>query len=355
MVIRRRSKKSGLAPGTLIPVGHGDGNQNAPVTFSLIAYDAERLIEHTVPSAQQCDQLRNHQLINWINVDGVHDAHSIELVGKYFNIHPLVLEDVLNTSKRPKVEDYGDYIFVIMKMVYPDRNKRGIYLEQISLVIGEDYVISFQEQGDDVFHDLRERIRHSKGRVRKLGSDYLAYALIDAIVDSYFLVLEELGEELERLEAEVLTATHSDIVKQIQNLKRTALALRRAAWPQRELLNLLERSENVLLTPPTHVYIRDVYDHAVEIIDIIENYRETVATQMELHLSTISNRLNSVMAFLAVVSTIFMPLTFIAGVYGMNFEYMPELKEPLGYPIVMLAMLAIAVGMLGWFRHKRWV
>jgi magnesium transporter len=321
----------------------------------VISYNAETVSENTVPSAQHCFELKKADQINWINVDGVHDPHAIELLGKQFNIHPLVLEDILNTDKRPKVEDYGEYLFIIMKMVYPDNSRRGIILEQVSLIVGDGLVLTFQEQGDDVFHDLRERLRTGKGKIRKLGSDYLMYAILDAIIDSYFLVLEEFGEELERLESQVLTATHANIVKQIQSLKRTALTLRRASWPQRELLSTLERSENPVCSDGTRLYLRDVYDHAVEIIDIIENYRETVATQMELHLSTISNRLNSVMVFLAIVSTIFMPLTFIAGVYGMNFEHMPELKHPLGYPATVTGMLLIAVGMLFWFRKKGWM
>jgi len=276
-------------------------------------------------------------------------------VGKHFNIHPLVLEDILNPSKRPKFEDYGDFLFLIMRMVYPDKVKNRIASEQISLVIGPGFVLSFQEQGGDVLNSVRERLRKGRAKLRSLGSDYLGYALMDAIVDSYFSVLEDLGDEISDVERIVLDDPSEKIVRRIHRIKRSAITLRRAAWPQRELIHAMERCENSLLTHTTRLYLRDVYDHAVEIIDVIENFREMSAAQMEVYLSSVSNRMNSVMVVLAVVSTIFMPLTFIVGVYGMNFKYMPELEMRLGYPAVLLVMFLIAAGMIGFFRRREWM
>jgi magnesium transporter len=266
----------------------------------------------------------------------------------------LLLEDVTNTDQRPKLDDYEAYIFLVMKMLSLT-DRKDIAVEQVSFVLGKNYVISFQENGTDVFQPVRERLRGGKGRLRQSGADYLLYALVDAIVDQYFAVLELSGEQIEAVQQAVVDDPKPETLKEIHALKRQLLFVRRAVWPLRDVMTNLSRSDCPFLQHPTKVFFRDVYDHVVQIVDTIEILREMVSASLDIYLSSVSYRLNAIMRVLTVITTIFMPLSFIASIYGMNFEYMPELRSPWGYPLVLGVMAAVGMGMLVLFRNKRWL
>jgi magnesium transporter len=285
----------------------------------------------------------------------------IEKIGKNFNLHPLLLEDILNTGQRPKAEDFEDHIFIVSKMLYFEETESEIISEQLSVIIGANFVISFQERHGDVFNAVRERIRNGKGRIRKMGSDYLAYALLDAVVDHYFLILEKLGEKIEGLEEDLLTNPTTETMQSIHNLKREMIFLRKSVWPLREVVNSLEKGESKLIKKSTKIYLRDVYDHTIQVMDSVESFRDVLSGMLDLYLSVISNKMNEVMKVLTIIATIFIPLTFIAGIYGMNFNpeaspfNMPELNWHFGYPAVWLVMILIGLTMLGFFKNKKWL
>ena len=293
--------------------------------------------------------------VTWINIDGLQEVGIIEKIGAHFGIHPLVLEDILHTGQRPKAEDLGDYLFVVLRMLYYDEREDVMISEQVSLLLGPNYVISFQERGGDVFNPIRERIRNSKGHIRKGGADYLAYALLDAIVDHYFVILEKLGEKIESLEEELVTNPTPETLQTIHTLKRELIFLRKSVWPLREVISGLEREASPLITEPTGIYLRDVYDHTIQVIDTIETYRDMVSGMLDIYLSSVSNRMNEVMKVLTIIATIFIPLTFIAGIYGMNFKYMPELEWHWGYFLVLLVMTIIIAFMVFHFKRKKWL
>jgi magnesium transporter len=290
----------------------------------------------------------------WINVSGVHNVEVLEAIGKQFVLHPLLLEDIANTDQRPKLDDYETYFFLVIKMMSLT-DRKEIAVEQVSLVLGRNYVLSFQENGTDVFQPVRERLRGGKGRLRHSGADYLLYALVDAIVDQYFAVLEFMGEKIEVLQQTVVADPKPETLNEIHGLKRQLLFVRRAVWPLRDVMNNLSRSDCPFLQEATKLFFRDVYDHVVQIVDTIETLREMVSASLDMYLSSVSYRLNAVMRVLTVITTIFMPLSFIASIYGMNFEHMPELKSTWGYPIVLVAMTVVGLGMLILFRNKRWL
>jgi len=279
-----------------------------------------------------------------------------EKLGKYFEVHPLVLEDIVNTGQRPKMEDFENYLFIVLKMFHYDEEADEIKTEQVSLVLGSNFVISFQEREGDVFHPIRERIRNAKGRIRKMAPDYLAYSLLDAIVDSYFIIMEKLGEEIENTEEKLVTNPTPATLQTIHNLKREMIFLRKSVWPLREVISALERGGSSLIQESTHIYLRDVYDHTIQVIDTIESFRDMVSGMLDIYLSSISNRMNEVMTVLTIIATIFIPLTFIAGIYGMNFEYMPELKWHWFYPKAFwLTIIVIAGFMAFYFKRKKWL
>ncbi len=350
---KRPKKKLGVAPGTLVHVGEPSQER---ITINLIDYDSEQFHEEllAIDDVQRCCQLKASPSISWININGVHEIGHIEALGNCFNLHPLVLEDILNTDHRPKVEDYEDYLFLVLKMLFYDR-EGGIHTEQVSLVLGPNYVLSFQEKTGDVFDGVRDRLRIAKGRIRKQGADYLAYALMDAIVDGYFSILEQIGDEIEEMEQELVTDPSPQTLNRIHNFKREMILLRKAVWPLRELISALQRGESRLIAETTAIYLRDVYDHTIQVVDTVETFRDLIAGMLDLYLSSISNRMNEVMKVLTIIATIFIPLTFFAGIYGMNFEYMPELKWRWGYFGLWGVMLAISAGMLIFFRRKRWI
>jgi magnesium transporter len=349
-LVQKRSKKAGLSPGTLIHIGE---QRAEAVAVTLFNYAGERCDERTVTMLDEL-QPPADESVAWVNVGGVHRVEVLETIGKQFSLHPLLLEDIANTDQRPKLDDYDSYLFLVMKMLMA--NERGdILVEQVSFVLGRNFVLSFQENGTDVFKSVRERLRGGKGRLRQNGSDYLLYALVDAVVDQYFSVLEVLGEKIESLQERVMADPKPDTLKDIHALKRQLLFVRRAVWPLREATNSFSRSDCPILHEHTKVFFRDVYDHVVQIVDTIETLREMVSASLEIYLSSVSYRLNAVMRVLTVITTIFMPLTFIAGVYGMNFEFMPELKWEWGYPMVMGLMGVVAAAMLIGFRQRKWL
>ena len=349
-LVQKRSKKTGLPPGTLVHIGE---RKSGKVTITTFCYSRTDCEERQLDEPDRLAPPSDDSVV-WINVGGVHKLELVETLGKQFSLHPLLLEDIANTDQRPKLDDYETHVFLVMKMLsLTDRQE--INVEQVSFVLGRNYVLSFQENGTDVFQPVRERLRGGKGRLRQSGADYLLYALIDAIVDQYFAVLELSGEKIEAVQQMVVADPKPETLKNIHALKRQLLFLRRAVWPLRDVMNSLSRSECPFLQHSTKVFFRDVYDHVVQIVDTIETLREMVSASLDIYLSSVSYRLNAVMRVLTVITTIFMPLSFIASIYGMNFEYMPELKMEWGYPIVLGVMAAVGLGMLVLFRNKHWL
>ena len=350
--VKKTSKKAGLSPGVMVHTGE---QKIETATISIITYDRENLIEKELLSVEETYPHRDSPPVTWININGLHDVDIIEKVGQHFDIHPLTREDIVSTGQRPKVEDFESYLFVVLKMLTFDEAAAHISSEQISLILGEHYLLTFQEQKGDMFDPVRQRIRQAKGRIRRSGCDYLAYALTDAVVDHYFGVLEKLGEKIEALEDELLKEPSAQTLETTHRLKREMLYFRKQVWPLREVLNSLVKDQSHLIAETTQVFLRDVYDHTIQVIDTIESLRDLLSGLHDLYLSTISNRMNEVMKVLTIMATIFIPLTFIAGIYGMNFEFMPELKWKWSYPLLWGVLVAIFVSMLFWFKRKRWL
>jgi magnesium transporter len=349
--LKKRSVKSGMPPGSLVHIGETPAGA---VSIVLIGYDQDCFEEQRFQTVDDCLPHLERKGITWVNVEGVHNVEIIRRLGERFSLHPLVLEDIVNTVQRPKIEDYDDYLFLVLRMLRPT-GVSDFSSEQLSMVLGPSHLCTFQEgiQGD-VFDTVRERIRSGKGKIRGMGSDYLAYALIDAIVDSYFSVLEDLGERIVNLEEDLALAPDKSTLIEINNIKKEIIFLRKAVWPLREAVSFLERGDSVLLSPSTRLYFRDVYDHTVQVIDTVETYRDLLSGMLDLYLSSISNRINEVMKFLTVIGTIFMPLTFLVGVYGMNFKHMPELEWHSGYFMLWGLMIVLSMAMITYFRRKRW-
>jgi magnesium transporter len=349
---RRRSKKIGLSPGSLVYLGD---QSDEPVRITVIAYGADHYDQKTVTTLEDCLQHMDTDAVTWINVSGIHDLAIIKTLGDTFGIHPLVLEDIVNTGHRPKIDDYDEYFFVVLKMLYSAGDTPVIQHEQISLIVGKGYVISLQEVSLDVFDPVRERIKKGRGRIRKQGSDYLAYALIDTVVDHYFKILEDLGETIEDLQDTLIREPAPDTLMVIQDLKHEMLFIRKSLWPLREVISTLIRGESRLISDDVILFLRDVYDHTIQVIDTVETFRDMLSGMLDIYLSSVSNKMNEVMKVLTIIATIFIPLTFIAGIYGMNFEFMPELKWKLAYPALWLLMLAVFVGMIIYFKRRKWL
>ena len=347
-----KKRKAGLPPGTLVHVGE----RKAETTrLTVIDYTEDTCVETEFQSVGDVLPYRDTASMTWINVDGLHDVSLIETLGKHYGIHPLTMEDIVNTEQRPKMEDMGEYLFIILKMVTFNKTENRVEAEQVSLIIGTHFVLSFQERVGDVFSSIRERIRNAKGRIRKMGTDYLAYTLMDAVVDNYFVVLEEVGEQVEALEDEVMGSPTAETMQRLQKIKRRLLFLRKSIWPLREVISGLERYESGLIKKTTRPYLRDLYDHTIQVADMVETMRDMNSGLFDMYLSNISNRMNEVMKVLTIIATIFIPLTFIAGIYGMNFQYIPELAWRWGYFAVWGVMLAVVVGMVVFFKRKKWL
>lgn len=335
----------------LVHVGKKRAEQ---VRVALVDYDETSFRETEPKTIEECLPFKDKPTVTWISVEGLHQVEVIEAIGKHFGLHPLLQEDILNTSKRPKMDDYGYYIFVVLKMLQYDDQNDEVDSQQVSLVLGPNFVLSFEESESDVFAAIRDRIRAAKGRIRKLGADYLAYSLMDAVVDNYFVVMEKLGEKIESLEEELVANPTRETLRTIHRLRGNMLSVRRALWPFREVVGALERGDSALLHQSTVAYLRDLYDHTIQVMDTVETLRDMLSGMLDIYLSSVSNRLNEVMKVLTIMATIFIPLTFLAGVYGMNFKYMPELGWRWGYPAVWAVMGIAALSMLAYFRRRKW-
>jgi len=349
---RGMARKIGLPPGSLLHTGKT--YIDIP-HVKILDYDAADAVEKIFHSAEELCTYIDSSTVTWIRVIGLHNVELIEKIGQCFAIHPLVLEDILNTNHRPKMEDYGDYLYIILKSFSDAADADGMDDEQVSIILGKNYVISFQEKGDELFTPVLERISSAKGRIRKSGADYLAYALIDTIVDKYFVILEDVGEKIEDLEDDLVIKPGQNALQEIHVLKRKMLHFRKALWPLREIMNSLSRGESALVQENTILYVRDTYDHTIQLVDALETYRDILSGMLDIYLSSVSNRMNQIMKVLTVISTIFIPLTFIVGVYGMNFKNMPELEYQWGYPAVLVAMLIISLAMVRFFQTRKWL
>ncbi|MBN1542270.1 magnesium/cobalt transporter CorA [candidate division KSB1 bacterium] len=349
-LIKKSARKLGLAPGTLVLP---EEKPPAPMTAILTLYDAGRLEKQTLEPDFDLLQIRNGNI--WLHLNGIHDLGWIEKIGESFQLHPLVLEDILNTAHRPKLEDYDDYLYFVGKLVNWDAEKKELVSEQISLVLGKDFVVSFSERENPFFDHLLPRMQRENGRLRKAGVDYLFYALVDLLVDRYFLTLEQVGIEIEEVEDEMMTRADPGVLYRIHRLKRELLFFLKSVWPMREAVLSLDRMETPLINETTRPFLRDLYDHAVQVIDTLESYRELTTALLDTLLTLSGNRMNEVMKVLTIIATIFIPLTFIAGIYGMNFKNMPELSWPWGYFAVWGVMVGVAMIMLIYFKRKKWL
>ncbi|MFC1643840.1 magnesium/cobalt transporter CorA [Candidatus Omnitrophota bacterium] len=350
--IKKLSKQAGLVPGTLVHIGE---KKTEKTKITVFDYDEENFQEKVVEKAEDIFPFKDTPTVTWVNIDGVYETSVIEKIGKHFELHPLVQEDIVNTGQRPKFEDFEKYIFVSLKMLYCSEKKKEIIIEQVSLIVGPNYVLSFQEREGDVFNPIRERIRHAKGRIRKKGADYLAYALMDSVVDNYFSILEIFGEDMEKLEEDLAVDPRFEVLRTIHKLKRDAILLRKSVWPLREMISALQRGESSLIKEGTIVYFRDVYDHTIQVIDTIEAFRDMVSGLLDIYLSSMSNKMNEIMKVLTIFAAIFIPLTFVAGIYGMNFKYMPELEWHWGYFGILGLMTTIGISLLIYFKRKKWM
>jgi magnesium transporter len=356
-MIRMNYQVPGTPPATLIAKAKSG---DKPPLITLIQYDADSIFEGEFETLQDLMQRFNASMVNWINVDGLHDLELLRELGRQFHIHPLALEDVLNTTQRPKVEQYADHFFIVSEMIYEEENGR-IALEQLSIFLGTSYVLTIQEESEhDVFEQVRSRLRTGRGYARKMKSDYLAYALLDATVDQFYPIIETLGESVDTIEEELLDKPSRQALRKLYEAKRLMLQLRRTAWPQREIFNTLIRDDSGLIAKETQIFLRDCYDHTAQIIDILESYRDLTAGLMDVYLSSLGFRTNEIIRVLTVISSIFIPLTFFVGIYGMNFntEYpwnMPELNWPFGYLLCLPVMATIAIAMIVFFKRKKWL
>lgn len=350
--MKKASETVGLSPGTLVHIGDKKTDE---VRLSLIDYGAAHFQEKRIETVDESFPSKDESSVTWINIAGLHDLNVIEKVGKHFDLHPLILEDIVNTGQRPKMEDYEGYLFAVLKMLRYDQKEDQVNAEQVGLVVGPNYLLSFQESPEDVFDPVRERLRKGKGRIRKAGSDYLAYALVDAIVDEYFLILETVGEKIEFMEEELVAHPTPQTLQRIHDMKREMIFFRKQVWPLRELVGALSKGESPLVHESTSIYLRDVHDHTIQIIDTIESFRDMLSGMFDIYLSTISNKMNEIMKVLTIIATIFIPLTFVAGIYGMNFRYMPELEWRWGYFMAWGVMLVIVLLLLSFFKKRKWL
>lgn len=344
-------KKIGQVPGSIIYTGH----KASPLSIELFEYDSESLNEAHYKTVTEIFDIKDTKATAWININGLNQVEAIDQIGRHFDIHPLILEDIVNTSQRPKIDELNDYVFIVLKMLYYDPYG-DVTSEQVSFILGENYVLSFQEAEGDVFDSVRDRIKNSKGRIRNLKADYLLYALIDAVTDHYYDLIETLGDKIESLEDTLFNGNAQETTsQQIQDLKREILKVRRAIFPLREITNRIDRTSHKLIAQDTIHFFRDVHDHIIQITENIDVYREMIWGLMDMYMTSISNKMNEVMKVLTIIATIFIPLTFIAGVYGMNFDHMPELHYKYSYFILLGIMVLLFLGLLYYFKRKKWL
>ncbi len=348
---RRSSHKIGLSPGSLVYIGDREA---APVRISILDYDTDNIRDIQEATIADACRFMQEDSVTWINVSGVHDTAVIRSIGEAFHLHPLVQEDIVNTEQRPKLEDYDDYLFIVAKMLTLAADG-GIQMEQLSMIVGNRYVICFQEGAGDVFDPVRARIKKGKGRIRRFGADYLAYALLDMVVDHYYAVFEQLEETIESLQERVIDAPTAEVLAEIQDFRHQVVHLRKTIWPLREVVSGLLKQDSSLLGDEVGLYFKDVYDHTIQAVDTLETYRDLIAGVFDIYLSSVSQKMNQVMKVLTIIATLFIPLTFVAGIYGMNFKYMPELDWQWSYPVFWGVVLIIAAVMVILFKRRDWL
>ncbi len=351
-LFRPKKKPAGLPPGT--PVYTGE-HPEKKVIITLIDYN-ENSVNERVITPEETISCVKPGTISWVDVEGLRDVSAIQKISDNIGLHPLVLEDILNVEQRPKMEEFDGYIYIVLKMFHTAKGGYEIVPEQVSIILSRNFVVTFQEGIEgDTFYDLRERIRHNKGVINKTSSDYLVYSIIDSIIDSYFTILETFGDRIEKIEEELVNNPQKRTLTEIYKLKREMLYLRKTVWPLREAISRMERGESEMITRNTHLYLRDVYDHTINVLDIIETYRDMLSGMIDIYLSSISNRLNETMKYLALISTIFIPMTFIASIYGMNFDNMPELQWIHGYKFALGLMFSMGLGFFIYFKRRKWI
>lgn len=352
-IIPIQGGKVGLPPGTPVYTGQ---RPDQPVHITLINYDEHAFDEKILSTVQDAFDTVAAPPVSWVNIDEISNVPTIETLCRRFDVHPLVIEDIVHTDQRPKTDIYDHYIFIVLRMLRYDTAQQSVTSEQVSLILSDRFLFTFQERPGDVFEQIRQRLRAAKGRIRKLGPDYLAYALMDAIVDNYFLILEAVGERIGELEDDLLNRPSKNTLAQLHRLKNELMTLRRSVWPLRELISSLERGESALIQPTTRVYLRDLYDHTIQVAETLESFRDMVGGMLDLYLSSVSNRTNDIMKVLTVIASIFIPLSFVTGVFGMNFEHMPELSWQWAYPVGFWTLIVLLVaGMIVYFKKNKWL
>lgn len=354
----KKSKKSGLQPGSLIYVGD---EQAQHTKITLIYYNEQKITLINDANLQNVTAQKNKDFITWINISGLNDVNIISQIGKFYGLHPLIIEDILNTEQRPKLDVFENYLFIILRIHSYDEKTNTLNSDQISLILGHDFVITIQEKPSTVFNPIKDRLQNPQSLIRKKASDYLAHALLDASVDTYYQILETLGDVIEKVEEQTIANPTTEIVKQIHALKRNMIFLRKSVWPLREIISGLYHKVSSLIKDSTMLYLKDVYDHTVQVIDTVETYRDLLSGMMDIYVSSVNNKLNEVMKVLTIFATIFIPLTFVCSLYGMNFDTtasafnMPELHWRYGYIFVLSIMLAMVIAMLAFFKRKKWM
>lgn len=346
-----KKSKLGMAPGSLLFTGEQKMDQ---VNIEVMKYNVKTIEEKSFSDISKAiDYLGTSEQVSWINIEGIHDVETIEKVMHHFNLHRLTGEDILSVGQRPKLDDYSNYLHVVLRMFMLVDEE--IEDEQITFILTKNCLITFQEKSGDVFNFVRRRLNEGKGQIRSRGADYLHYALIDSVVDHYFIILENFGDKIEDLEIELLDRPTDDVLKRLHHLRREALQLRRNVYPLREVVSRLEKQEADFINPETRLFVRDLYDHTIQVIETVEVFRDSASGLLDLYMNSISNKMNGIMKLLTIISTIFIPLTFIAGIYGMNFQNMPELEYRYGYFIAMAVMLFLAIIMVLFFKRKKWL
>jgi magnesium transporter len=349
--LKKSHQKTGLPPGTLVYTGE---SKSFPVEMEVILYDEETYQKERIQEPEDVIPVQKSEKNLWLNINGIHESEIISETGRLFSIHPIILEDIMHTDQRPKMEEFDEYSFLVFNMLYFDGGNNQITSEQVSLIWGEGWLITFQEKPGDVFDSIRQRLEKGLGRVRKMNTDYLSYILLDAVVDQYFIMLDKIAERIEELDEELKDYPETDTLQNIYDLKKEILFLRKSIWPLRELILQFQKSASTRVSKSTQVFVRDLYDHVLQVMETIQMMQDMIAEMLNLYMSVTSNRMNEIMKVLTLIATIFIPLTFIAGVYGMNFKWMPELEWKWGYPLAMLGMLTLGVGMFWHFKRKKW-
>ena len=351
-LFKRQGPPAGAPPGTLI---YDREKRTESVSVRVMDYAPGACHVKTPARIEDTFPLRDSESVSWIDIEGLHDTEMLAKFGEHFGLHPLVLEDILNTHQRPKIEEYDDYCYVVARMLVPGKDSGPFQAEQVSFILGKRYLVTFQEIPGDVFDSVRQRVEQGRGKSRRLGPDYLLYALLDAMVDNYFVVLQSIAERIETVEHIIATQPKKYDLEEVHRIRRELVYLRRYTWPLRDVVAEMSRSDSPLISDDTRVYLRDLHDHVVQVIETVENFRDVLASLQDVYLSTLSHRTNEVIRVLTIISTIFVPLTFLAGVYGMNFHYFPELTWKYGYAAFWVFSVAVVVLLLAFLRRRNWL